>query len=109
MKRKVLEMETLFRPGMQLVGSDGPAGSVEDVLYDKDGTVRYLVVRDRGVFANDGVLPATGAQAEGDTVTYPMTRAQIHAADRYDAARHGPNAGLVSAAASRYDKQEHKT
>lgn len=99
-------MNTQFRPGMRVMGSDGQAGTVEDVLYDKDGTAHYLVVRDRGVFTGDAVLPVTGAQAHENIVSYPMTRAQIHAADRFDATRHGPTAGLVSAAASRYDEQE---
>ena len=99
-------MDGEARLGMQVMGSDGQAGTVEDVLYDKEGRARYLVVRDRGVFGEDAVLPATDGTIGGDTIHYPMSRAQIQAAERFDPQRHGAAAGLTSAAAARYDRQD---
>ena len=99
-------MDDIFRMGMQVEGSDGVAGIVEDLLYDKDGNPAYLVVRDMGVFARDVVLPIAGATIKGDVVRYPMTKAEIHKAQRYDPDRFGPAAGFSSAAAGRYDQQD---
>ncbi|HWE60638.1 MAG TPA: PRC-barrel domain-containing protein [Chloroflexota bacterium] len=100
-------MEPIFHPGMQVVDSEGRyAGTVEDVLYDEQGAARYLVVRDRGIFSDDVVLPVSGAQVEGDNVRYPLTRDEIHSGERYDEQRFGAAAGLTSVAASSYDRQD---
>lgn len=99
-------MSQIYRMGMQVLASDGRAGTVEDVLYDTDGIPRYLVVRDRGVFAEDVVLPVGGATVDGDDVRYSLTKDQIHQSDRYNEAEHGARAGLSSGAAGRYDAQD---
>jgi hypothetical protein len=100
-------MEQSFHAGMQVLDNEGRyAGTVEDVLYDEQGTARYLVVRDRGVFSNDVVLPIAGAQAQGGSVRYEMSRDEIHNGERYDEKRFGAAAGFTSAAASSYDRQD---
>ncbi len=94
------------RIGMKVMGSDGEAGTIEDVLSDEKGTPRYVVVRDRGVFGSDRVLQAADAELGEGEVRYAMTRAQIHAAETYDETKYGAGSGLVSDAASSYDQQE---
>jgi hypothetical protein len=89
---------------MHVLASDGDAGVVEDILTTEEGAPRYLVVRDRGVFARDVVLPISEVTSDGVAVHSDLTRKQIHAAERYDASRHGERAGLFSAAARAYDQ-----
>ncbi|HXT36583.1 MAG TPA: PRC-barrel domain-containing protein [Chloroflexota bacterium] len=92
--------------GKHVMASDGDAGVVEDVLFDSEGTPRYLVVRDRGVFGDDLVLPY-GWGALGNTVVrIAASRAQLADGTRYDPAQYGESAGLFSAAAERYDATE---
>jgi hypothetical protein len=93
------------RIGMTVNASDGEAGVVEDILVDGQGVQRYLVVRDRGVFGADVVLPIGSATASGETVAVAMARSAVHAADRFSADRYGEAAGLFSMAAARYDRQ----
>jgi hypothetical protein len=97
-----MSMDTQLRLGMKVIATDGEAGVLEDILSDKDGMARYLVVRDKGVFGSDVVLPANQATAEGEEARLPLTKAQIHAAERYDEDRHGA-ANLVSAARQRFE------
>src|SRR5579864_5853555 len=104
--RRSETMAEAFRIGMGVTASNGDVGKVEDVLYDRDGQARYLVVRDQGVFGSDAVLPVDGAQASGDTVRYALSKDQIRAADRYDPLKYGSAAGLVSGAAGQYDQQD---
>ncbi len=99
-------MAEAFRIGMGVRASYGDVGKIEDVLYDRDGHARYLVVRDHGVFGSDAVLPLEGAEANGDTVRYALSKDQIRAADRYDPVKYGSSAGLVSGAAGQYDRQD---
>jgi hypothetical protein len=77
---------------------------VEDILTTAEAVPQYLVVRDRGVFAQDVVLPIAGTTSDGAVVHVALTRRQIHALDRYDLIRHGERAGLFSAAARAYDR-----
>lgn len=99
-------MDGQVRMGMGVEGTDGLAGAVEDVLYDQDGVAQYLVIRDNGVFARSAVLPVANATVSGEVARYALSRAQIHAADRYDPQRYGTSAGLVSSAATHYDQQD---
>ena len=99
-------MKAEYHPGMRVVASDGEAGQVEDVLVDKDGTPRYLVVRDRGVFARDVVIATDTVQRDGAIVHSSLTKARIHAGDRYDERRYGEGAGLFSMAAGNFDRQK---
>jgi hypothetical protein len=103
---EVTAMNGKFRMGMAVAGTNGVLGTIEDVLYDHDGNARYLVVRDRGVFGSDAVLPVEGAELSGDQVRYPMARDALRTADRYDPAIYGSSAGLFSGAAAQYDQQE---
>jgi hypothetical protein len=91
---------------MDVKGTNGDVGKVEDILYDRDGHARYLVVRDHGVFGSDAVLPIEGAAAHGDTVDYALTKDEIRAADRYDPIKYGSKAGLFSGSAAQYDQQD---
>ncbi len=95
--------------GKQLIASDGDAGVIEDLLRDQDGTPRFLVVRDRGVFANDVVVPIEQVTIDGAVIRVAESRAQIHGGERYDTSRHGESAGLFSASASRYDSGDAST
>ncbi|MGH2346625.1 MAG: PRC-barrel domain-containing protein [Chloroflexota bacterium] len=99
-------MDSASYIGKRVMASDGDAGVVDDVLTDEDGTPRRLVVRDRGVFGPDLVLPFDHASIEGSAVRVAMTRAQVHAGERYDPNRHGESAGLFSAAAGNYDASD---
>lgn len=100
-------MEQGFHAGMQVLDNEGRyAGTVEDVLSDQDGVPRYLVVRDRGVFSDDVVLPIAGARGDGETIRYDRSREDIHKGERYDERRFGAAAGFSSAAAGRYDRQD---
>lgn len=100
-------MDEPVKIGMRVDGSDGQAGTISDILLDDKGVPRYLVVQDRGVFSSDVVLPIGGATTDGTSIRYNgMTRQEIHHADRYDAARYGPQAGLYSQTASRYGSDE---
>ena len=89
--------------GKHVAASDGDAGVVDDVLTDQDGVPHRLVVRNRGAFGRDVVLPFEHAAITGSTVRVMLTRAQVHAGEPYDPIRHGESAGLFSAAAGRYD------
>ncbi|HVA90481.1 MAG TPA: PRC-barrel domain-containing protein [Chloroflexota bacterium] len=89
--------------GKHVIATDGDSGVIEDVLHGEDGTPRFLVIRDRGVFAGDVVLPLDHVTMDGGTVHVAKSRAQVHAGERYDASRHGAGAGLFSASASQYD------
>jgi hypothetical protein len=93
---------------MHVMGSDGDAGVVEDILTTEEGAPRYLVVRDRGVFARDVVLPISETTSDDVAVQTALTKKQIHAAERYDEGRHGERAGLFSASASAYDQAKDK-
>ena len=64
------------------------------------------MVRDRGVFGSDAVLPVEAAEVSGDQVRYPLARDAMRTADRYDPAKYGSSAGLFSGAAGQYDQQE---
>jgi hypothetical protein len=97
-------MSTGYRIGARVIAADGEAGQIEDVLVDKDGTPRYLVVRDNGVFASDAVIPVEAASTDGGPVRSTLTKAQIHAGDRYDEHRFGEGAGLFSSAAGNFDR-----
>lgn len=101
-------MEDTYRIGMPVLANDGEAGIVEDILTTSEGEPRNLVVRDRGVFARDVVLPIAGTTSDGVAVHSAQTRKQIHASERYDATRHGEMAGLFSAAARTYDQSADK-
>lgn len=79
------------------------AGSLEDVLNDAQGSPRYLVVRDKGFFGKDVVIPASAVSVDGGTVRVAMSRAEVHAAPSYDHAQHGAAAGLFSSVAAGYD------
>lgn len=104
--RKGEAMEQSFHTGMQVVDSEGRyAGAVEDVLSDEHGAARYLVIRDRGIFSDDVVLPVSGAHIDGETVQFQMTGDEIHHSERYNEQQYGAAAGLTSAAAGRYDRQ----
>lgn len=99
-------MDRVFHAGMQVLDNEGRyAGTVEDVLFDENGAERYLVVRDRGVFSDDVVLPISGARVEGDSIHYALKRDEIHTSERYSDQRFGAAAGFTSAAASSYDRQ----
>jgi uncharacterized protein YrrD len=100
-------MNAPYAPGMQASDREGRrVGIVEDVLYDQDGVARYLVIRDRGVFADDAVVPVTQASSDGASIRLAMTRAEVHAAPRYDPAQHGEGAGYTSAAAQQYNRRD---
>lgn len=92
--------------GKHVMASDGDAGVVEDVLFDSEGSPRFLVVRDRGVFGSDLVLQYGRGVLDGDMVRVAASRAQLAAGDRYDSAQYGESAGLFSALAERYDSTE---
>ncbi|HVC80539.1 MAG TPA: PRC-barrel domain-containing protein [Chloroflexota bacterium] len=92
--------------GKQVMASDGVAGVVEDVLFDAEGTPRYLVVRDRGVFGSDLILPYGWGALDTAMVRVAASRAELAAGDRYDPAKYGESAGLFSASAERYDATE---
>jgi len=94
-----------IRIGMTVQASDGEAGVVEDILTDEQGTPRFLVVRDKGVFGGDAVLPIDRATVQGGGIQLAMTRADVHAADGFSQEQYGEAAGLFSQAASRYDRQ----
>jgi len=96
-------MDSAAYLGKHVMASDGPAGVVDDILTDEDGTPLRLVVRDRGVFGRDVVLPFDRAAITGSTVRLMLTRAQVHAGEPYDPIRHGESAGLFSVAAGKYD------
>ena len=96
-------MAGMYPIGAQVVGSDGVAGTLEDVLNDAQGSPRYLVVRDKGFFGKDVVLPTSDVSVDGATVRVAMTRAAVHAAPSYDHAQHGAAAGLYSSVAAGYD------
>lgn len=91
--------------GMPVEASDGDAGIVEDVLTTEDGTAKYFVVRNRGVFGSSAVLPLSSATIKGASVRFEMTRAEIKAADKFDHSRYGESAGLFSTAAKDYDRR----
>jgi hypothetical protein len=91
---------------MHLMASDGDAGIVEDILTAEDGTPRYLIVRDRGVFARDVALSVDQVTSDGTSVRTAMSRKDVHAADRFDVSRHGESAGLFSSAARTYDRAQ---
>jgi hypothetical protein len=97
-------MNATYRIGMHVMGSDGEAGVVEDILTTAEGVPQYLVVRDRGVFARDIVLPITETTSDGTAVHSALSKKEIHAAERYDLSRHGERAGLFSASARAYDQ-----
>jgi hypothetical protein len=99
-------MNNTYRIGMQVLASDGDAGVVEDILSTDRGAPRYLVVRDRGVFASDVVLPLDGTTSDGVAVHVALTRQQVHAAERYDVHRHGEAAGWYSMSARAYDQSD---
>jgi hypothetical protein len=103
-RRKGVHMNDSYHIGMHVLASDGDAGVVEDILTTAEGVPQYLVVRDRGVFARDVVLPIADTTSDGAAVHVARTRTQIHAMDRYDPSRHGEHAGLFSAAARAYDR-----
>jgi PRC-barrel domain len=98
-------MSESIRIGMTVRAADGEAGSVDDILVDANGTRRFLVIRDRGVFGADVVLPFASVTVSGGTVNVAMTKREIHAADHFSADRYGQGAGLFSVAAARYDKR----
>jgi hypothetical protein len=91
--------------GMPVQARDGDAGIVEDILNTEDGTPKYLVIRNRGVFGSSAVLPISYATVMGDSVRFEMTRAEIKAADKFDHSRYGESAGLFSTAAKEYDRR----
>ena|SRR5579872_421084 len=92
--------------GKHVMSSDGDAGVVEDVLFDSVGTPRYLVVRDRGVFGSDLVLPYGWGALDNNVIRVAASRAQLAHGDRYDPTQYGESAGLFSASAERYDATE---
>ena len=96
-------MAGIYPIGAQVEGSDGVAGTLEDVLNDAQGNPCYLVIRDKGFFGKDVVLPASAGVVDGGTVRVAMGRAEVHAATRYDHAQHGAAAGLYSSVAAGYD------
>ena len=100
-------MAAQFQPGMSAQDQQGKrVGTVEDILADKDGVARYLVIRDQGVFADDVVIPVDTASVAGDGVTLALSADQVHASPRFDPERHGASAGLVSATAQRFDRDD---
>jgi hypothetical protein len=99
-------MQADYRIGMHVIAVDGDAGQVEDVLTSKDGTPRYLVVQDNGVFASDAVILVDAVSVDGTTVRCTLTRAQLHAGERFDAQRFGEGAGLFSTAADDYERRQ---
>jgi PRC-barrel domain len=99
-------MNDAIRLGMSARASDGDAGVVDDILVTEEGVPRYVVVRNKGVFGSDVVLPVDQAAVEGNAVRLSLTKAQVHAGERYDEATHGARAGLFSVSASRYDRQD---
>jgi hypothetical protein len=94
-----------LRIGMAVRASDGEAGIIDDILMDENGMPRFLVIRDRGVFGSDAVLPFTSASTDGGAARIDRTRQEIHAADRYAEDKYGKGAGLFSSAAARYDQR----
>jgi len=61
------------------------------------------VVRDKGFFGKDVVLPASAVSVDSGNVQVAMSRAEVHAAPSYDHAQHGAAAGLFSSVAAGYD------
>ena len=100
-------MNDTIRIGMQARARDGDAGVVDDILVTKEGVPRFVVVMNKGVFGSDVVLPIDQASADGDVVHLSLTKAQVSAGERYDEMRHGEGAGLFSASASLYDRQDY--
>jgi hypothetical protein len=100
-------VDPVYHAGMQVLDNEGRyAGTVEDVLSDKHGAARYLVVRDRGIFSDDVVLPVSGARLMGDSIHYALKRDEIHNSERYSEQRFGAAAGFTSAATANYDLQD---
>jgi hypothetical protein len=97
-------MDGGYRLGMRLVAQNGEAGQIEDVLISKEGAPRYVVVRDNGVFAPDVVVPVEATWRDGAVARTNLTKAQVHACDRYEEQRFGEGAGLFSVAAGAYDR-----
>ena len=102
-------MNDTIRIGMTAWARDGDAGVVADILVTKDGVPRFVVVMNYGVFGSDVVLPIDQALVDGNVVRLSLTKAQVSAGERYDEMRHGEGAGLFSASASLYDRQDNWT
>ena len=102
--RKVLD-----NIGMPARATDGNAGVVDDILVTKEGVPRFVVVMNKGVFGSDVVLPIDQALVDGNVVQLSLTKAQVSSSERYDEMRHGEGAGLFSASASLYDRQDNWT
>lgn len=94
--------------GMPVHATDGAAGRVDDVLANGEtGQDMYIVVDAGGFFAGDVVVPCERVRSVDDAgVWLAMTRDEVKHAPRYDEARYGEPAGLVSAAAGRYGKRD---
>ncbi len=101
-------MEPQFRMGMTVQATDGAAGRINDVLVERDGGRLYgLVVQGNGFFSNDVVVPAEVITnvAEG-RVYVRLNRGEVKKLPVYSATRFGAAQGLVSQAATNYDRHD---
>lgn len=93
--------------GMSVYGTDNRAGRVDDVLLDaQTRQPSFLVIDAGGFFKGDVIVPFDRVQNVNDAgVWLSMTQDEVKHADRFDAARHGSQAGLVSQSVGRYGRE----